>query len=199
MADLAERDDELQIMYALDGEREIPEQELQHLSGYAGSRPVRIGNAASQQRQHDVWGALLNSIHLHYESRDALDERTWAIVRKQVEHTVEHWREPDHGLWEVRGEPKHFTSSKLFCWVACDRGARLARLREEHELAARWQSVADEIHAEICERAIDRAECSPSTTTRRRWTHHFSRCRCSASCPAVMSAFGAPSTRSRRS
>ena len=155
MADLAERDDELQIMYALDGEREIPEQELHHLSGYAGSRPVRIGNAASEQRQHDVWGALLSSIHLHYESRDALDERTWGIVRGQVQSTIDHWREPDHGVWEVRGEPRHFTSSKVMCWVACDRGARLARLREEHEFAARWQSVADEIHSEICERAID--------------------------------------------
>jgi GH15 family glucan-1,4-alpha-glucosidase len=155
MADLAERDDDLQIMYTVDGAREIPERELPHLSGYAGSRPVRIGNAACQQRQHDVWGALLNSIHLHNESRDALDERTWSIVRRQVDATIRHWREPDHGVWEVRGEPKHFTSSKVFCWVACDRGARLARLREEHELAARWQSVADDIHAEICERATD--------------------------------------------
>jgi GH15 family glucan-1,4-alpha-glucosidase len=155
MADVAEQDGDLQIMYDLRGEREMPEQVLEHLSGYGGARPVRIGNAAARQRQHDVWGALLNSIHLHNESRDTLDERTWVIVRQQVESAIDQWRKPDHGIWEVRGEPKHFTSSKLFCWVACDRGARLARVRADEELSERWQSVADEIHAEICERGID--------------------------------------------
>ena len=72
-----------------------------------------------------------------------------------MEEAIEHWREPDRGIWEVRGEPKHFTSSKMFCWVACDRGARLATLREEHELAERWRRGADEIHADICEHGVD--------------------------------------------
>jgi GH15 family glucan-1,4-alpha-glucosidase len=116
---------------------------------------VRIGNGAYDQRQHDVWGALINSIHLHALSRDAVDERTWRIVKRQVEAAIANWREPDRGVWEVRGEPRHFTSSKVFCWLACERGARLARLREEWDLGARWQLAAEEIHADICEHAVD--------------------------------------------
>jgi GH15 family glucan-1,4-alpha-glucosidase len=155
MADVAERDDRIQIMYGVGGERDLTEEVLHHLSGYEGARPVRIGNAACRQSQHDVWGALLNAIHLHTESRDTLDERTWNIVRRQVEATFAHWREPDHGVWEVRGEPQHFTSSKLFCWVACDRGARLARVREDWEFAERCQAEADAIRADMCEHAVD--------------------------------------------
>ena len=104
---------------------------LAHLSGYEGASPVRIGNAAYGQRQHDMWGAVLDSVYLHTKSRDHLDERIWPILTRQVEAALEHWREPDRGIWEVRGEPKHFTCSKVMCWVAADRGARLARLRED--------------------------------------------------------------------
>ena len=155
IADVAERDSELQIMYGVDGERALEEQELSHLSGYEGARPVRIGNGAYGQRQHDMWGAVLDSVYLHTKSRDHLDERIWPILVRQVEAAIEHWREPDRGIWEVRGEPKHFTSSKVMCWVAADRGARLARLRESHDLAQRWQAAADEIHADICANALD--------------------------------------------
>jgi alpha,alpha-trehalase len=155
MADVAERDERIQIMYGIGGERDLTEEVLDHLSGYEGARPVRVGNAAAGQSQHDVWGALLNAIHTHTESRDTLDERTWRIVRRQVEATFAHWRDPDQGVWEVRGEPKHFTSSKLFCWVACDRGARLGRLREDHEFAQRCQAEADAIRADICEHGVD--------------------------------------------
>jgi GH15 family glucan-1,4-alpha-glucosidase len=94
-------------------------------------------------------------VYLHTRSRDHLDERIWPILVRQVEAALQHWREPDRGIWEVRGEPQHFTSSKVMCWVAVDRGARLARLREEDELAARWQRAADEIHADICANALD--------------------------------------------
>jgi alpha,alpha-trehalase len=125
------------------------------MTGYENARPVRIGNGAYDQRQHDVWGALLDSIWLHTKSRDGLAESTWQILGKQVEDAIRHWREPDRGIWEVRGEPRHFTSSKLMCWVACDRGARLARLREDSTRGARWQAAADEIHADICANAID--------------------------------------------
>ncbi len=155
IADVAERDDELQIMYGIDGERALTEQILEHLSGYEGARPVRIGNAAYGQRQHDMWGAVLDSVYLHTKSRDRLDERIWPILVRQVEAALDHWREPDRGIWEVRGEPKHFTSSKVMCWVAADRGARLARLRQEHDLAHRWQIAADEIHADICAHGTD--------------------------------------------
>ena len=117
--------------------------------GLRGARPVRIGNAAYKQEQHDVWGALLDSVYLHTRSRDSLDDRVWKILSRQVEEAIEHWRKPDRGIWEVRGEPKHFTSSKVFCWVACDRGARLAELREDSERAKRWREAADEIHADV--------------------------------------------------
>ncbi|MEU8380541.1 glycoside hydrolase family 15 protein [Streptosporangium sp. NPDC048865] len=154
IADVAERDEELQVMYGIDGERELDEHILDHLSGYEGAKPVRVGNAAYRHRQNDVWGAVLDSFYIHTRSRDRLDERIWPILKRQVESTIRHWREPDRGIWEVRGEPRHFTSSKVMCWVAADRGARLARIREEPELAARWQAVADEIQADVCARGV---------------------------------------------
>jgi alpha,alpha-trehalase len=156
IADVAEAEQgQLQIMYGIDGEDELTEEVVEHLGGYEGARPVRIGNSAYDQDQHDVWGALLDSVYLHTKSRDHLPERIWPILKRQVETALEKWREPDRGIWEVRGEPKHFTSSKLMCWVAADRGARLAELRGELEFAARWQSAADEIRNDICENALD--------------------------------------------
>jgi GH15 family glucan-1,4-alpha-glucosidase len=155
IADVAEGAEDLQVMYGPGGERSLEESTLDHMSGYEGARPVRIGNAAYKQRQHDVWGVLLDSVYLHTRSRDTLDERVWPILKRQVEAAIANWRKPDRGIWEVRGEPKHFTSSKMFCWVACDRGARLAELREDDEHVARWQAAADEIHADICERGVD--------------------------------------------
>ena len=155
IADVAERDEELQIMFGVGGERDIAEQTLDHLEGYLASRPVRIGNGAYNQVQHDVWGAVLDSVYIHTKSRDQLDERMWPILKRQVESAIRNWKLPDRGIWEVRGEPKHFTSSKLMCWVALDRGARLARLRDELELADEWQAIADEIHADICDHGVD--------------------------------------------
>src|SRR5919204_601169 len=154
--DVAEKtDDRLQIMYGIGGEETLTEEMLLHLDGYEHAQPVRIGNGAFAQKQHDVWGALLDSIYLHTKSRDGLAESTWEILCKQVDDAIASWREPDRGIWEVRGEPQHFTSSKVMCWVACDRGARLARLREDWERAERWQQAADEIHADVCEHAVD--------------------------------------------
>jgi GH15 family glucan-1,4-alpha-glucosidase len=155
VADVADTDSKLQVMYGVAGERQLDEHLLEHLDGYEGARPVRIGNDAFRQDQHDVWGALLDSVYLHTRSRDSLDQRVWPILSKQVEAAIENWRKPDRGIWEVRGEPKHFTSSKVFCWVACDRGAKLATVREDREKAERWQAVADEIHANVCANAVD--------------------------------------------
>jgi GH15 family glucan-1,4-alpha-glucosidase len=155
IADVAGGKEDLQVMYGVDGERELEEHVLPHLNGYEGARPVRIGNGAYRQDQHDVWGALLDSVYLHTRSRDTLDERVWPILKRQVEAAIANWREPDRGIWEVRGEPKHFTSSKMFCWVACDRGARLATLREDAEHARSWREAADEIHADVCEHGVD--------------------------------------------
>jgi alpha,alpha-trehalase len=155
IADVAERDHDLQIMYGVDGERDLAEQILGHLNGYDGARPVRVGNAAYDQDQHDLWGAVLDSVYLHTKSTDRLDDRIWTILTRQVECALKHWREPDRGMWEVRGEPKHFTSSKIMCWVAADRGARLARIRQDFELADRWQAAAQQIHADVCMNGVD--------------------------------------------
>ena len=156
VADVTEAEEGmLQIMYGIDGRAELPERTLDHLSGYENARPVRVGNAAHSQAQHDVWGAVLDSLYLHTRSRDSLPERVWPMLCTQVEAAIANWRKPDRGIWEVRGEPKHFTSSKLMCWVAMDRGAKLAELREDWDRAARWRACADEIHADICEHALD--------------------------------------------
>ena len=155
VAEMAGGAEDLQVMYGIGGERVLEEATLDHLAGYEGARPVRIGNGAYNQVQHDMWGAVLDSVYIHTKSRDRLDERLWKILVRQVEAALVHWREPDRGIWEVRGEPKHFTSSKVFCWVAADRGARLARLRQDDTLAARWQAAADEIKADILAHAID--------------------------------------------
>ncbi len=155
VTDVAERDGDLQIVYGIDGRADLTETELTHLNGYEGARPVRLGNEAYRQRQNDVWGAVLDSVYLHTRSRDRLDDRVWPVLRRQVESALEHWREPDSGIWEVRGEPKHFTSSKVMCWVALDRGSRLARLREEWELATQWQAAADEIREDVLTNAVD--------------------------------------------
>jgi GH15 family glucan-1,4-alpha-glucosidase len=155
IADVAGHDEDLQVLYGIDGERELVERTLDYLEGYEGAAPVRVGNDAYKQQQHDVWGALLDSFYLHTKSRDRLDERMWPILCRQVETAIEAWREPDQGMWEVRGEPQHFTSSKMMCWVAADRGARLAKLRNDTKRLARWQAAADEIHADICEHGVD--------------------------------------------
>jgi len=155
IAEIAEKDDGLQIMYGIGGERELTEHELDHLPGYADSRPVRIGNAAYAQQQHDVWGALLDSVYLHSKAVEYLDNRVWPILEKQVGDALKHWREPDAGIWEVRGELKHFTSSKIMCWVAVDRGARLAAMVGEHGKASEWGLAAEEIKQDILANGVD--------------------------------------------
>jgi GH15 family glucan-1,4-alpha-glucosidase len=155
IADVAEGEDALQIMYGIGGERDLTESTLDHLPGYADSRPVRIGNAAHAQRQHDVWGALLDSVYLHSQAADHLDNRIWPILETQVGQALKHWREPDAGIWEVRGELRHFTSSKIMCWLAVDRGARLARMYGETDKAAEWDLAAEEIKDDILSHGVD--------------------------------------------
>ncbi|HEX4563452.1 MAG TPA: glycoside hydrolase family 15 protein [Solirubrobacteraceae bacterium] len=156
VADLERNGDgSLQIMYGIKGQKDLRESTLDHLKGYEGARPVRIGNGAFDQRQNDVYGAVLDSVYLHSKERDHIPERLWPVLVEQVECAARVWREPDQGIWEARGEPRHYLSSKLMCWVALDRGARLAERRAEEEMSERWQALADEIHADILERGVD--------------------------------------------
>ncbi len=145
----------LQVMYGVGGEKTLTEEELPHLSGYDGARPVRIGNGAYNQRQHDVWGTMLDSVYLHVRPRAHVPERLWPILKRQVEEAIENWRLPDRGIWEVRGEPQHFVSSKVFCWAALDRGAKLAAMHNEKEYATKWSSIADEIKADVLAHGVD--------------------------------------------
>ncbi|MEV5648553.1 glycoside hydrolase family 15 protein [Nocardia sp. NPDC052254] len=145
----------LQVLYGVGGERALEESELRHMHGYDGARPVRIGNGAYDQQQHDIWGAILDSVYLHVKSRQQVPETLWPMLKRQVEAAIQHWREPDRGIWEVRGEPKHFTSSKVMCWVALDRGAKLAELHGESDYAETWAGIAAEIHADVLANGVD--------------------------------------------
>jgi GH15 family glucan-1,4-alpha-glucosidase len=144
-------DGSLQIMYGIDGRRDLTESSLDHLSGYDGARPVRIGNGAFAQRQNDVYGAVLDSILLHTRRSARLPNRLWPIVESQAEAATKVWREPDQGIWEARGAPQHYVSSKLMCWVALDRAAKLAAVRGNRDLEQRWGTTADEIRIDILE------------------------------------------------
>jgi GH15 family glucan-1,4-alpha-glucosidase len=141
-------------MYGIDGRRDLTESTRDDLSGYAGARPVRIGNGAFDQRQNDVFGAVLDSILLHTRRSERLPRRLWPIVQAQAECATRVWREPDQGIWEARGKPRHYVSSKLMCWVALDRAAKLAGIRGDPDREAKWQETAEEIRADILEHGL---------------------------------------------
>jgi GH15 family glucan-1,4-alpha-glucosidase len=147
-------DGSLQIMYGIDGRRDLTESTREDLTGYAGARPVRIGNGAFDQRQNDVFGAVLDSILLHTRRSKRLPRRLWPIVESQAECATQVWKNPDQGIWEARGKPQHYVSSKLMCWVALDRAATLADIRDDHELTAKWRDIAAEIKADILEHGL---------------------------------------------
>jgi alpha,alpha-trehalase len=150
VADLERGEDgALQIMYGIDGRRDLTEITLDDLSGYAGARPVRVGNGAFDQRQNDVFGAALDSILLHTRRSERLPRRLWPIVETQAECASKVWRDPDQGIWEARGKPQHYVSSKLMCWVAMDRAAQLAAMRGDSDMQAAWAATAEEIKADI--------------------------------------------------
>jgi alpha,alpha-trehalase len=144
----------LQIMYGIGGEKDLDESTLDHLSGYGGASPVRIGNAAYSQRQNDVYGALLDSVYIHVKVQDHLPHELWEALCRQVEAAITVWDKPDQGIWEARGDPKHYVSSKLMCWVALDRGCRLADRIGDEDRLGRWTEVADQIRADILDRGI---------------------------------------------
>ena len=155
VADLEPNDDgALQIMYGIDGRRDLTESTRDDLSGYAGAKPVRIGNGAYDQRQNDVFGAVLGSILLHTRRSQRLPRRLWPIVQSQAECATRVWREPDQGIWEARGAPQHYVSSKLMSWVAMDRAAKLAEIRGDPALKEKWQAIAEEMRADILEHGL---------------------------------------------
>ena len=157
IADLERNDDGgLQIMYGIDGRRDLTESFRDELSGYAGAHPVRIGNGAFDQRQNDVFGAALDSVLLHTRRSQRLPRRLWPLIQAQAECATAVWRQPDQGIWEARGKPQHYVSSKLMCWVAMDRAAKLAQIRGETALAATWGETANEIKADILEHGVDK-------------------------------------------
>jgi GH15 family glucan-1,4-alpha-glucosidase len=157
IADLERNDDGgLQIMYGIDGRRDLTESFREELSGYAGARPVRIGNGAFDQRQNDVFGAALDSVLLHTRRSQRLPRRLWPLIQAQAECATAVWRQPDQGIWEARGKPQHYVSSKLMCWVAMDRAAKLAHIRGETALATTWGETANEIKADILEHGVDK-------------------------------------------
>jgi GH15 family glucan-1,4-alpha-glucosidase len=149
-------DGSLQIMYGIDGRRDLSETTRDDLTGYAGARPVRIGNGAFDQHQNDVFGAVLDSILLHTQRGARLPRRLWPIVQSQAECAIKVWKDPDQGIWEARGEPKHYVSSKLMCWVALDRAAKLADIRGDSDLAASWAEIAEEIRSDILAHGVDK-------------------------------------------
>ncbi|MEV6269498.1 glycoside hydrolase family 15 protein [Kribbella sp. NPDC051936] len=155
VADLEPNSDgALQIMYGIDGRRDLAESTRDDLSGYEGASPVRIGNGAFDQRQNDVFGAVLDSVLLHTVRSKRLPRRLWPLVESQAQCAMSSWRDPDQGIWEARGDPQHYVSSKLMGWVALDRASRLARIRNDEDLAELWAKTAEEIRDDILEHGV---------------------------------------------
>jgi GH15 family glucan-1,4-alpha-glucosidase len=147
---------EIQIMYGIGGERRLTEFELPELPGYEGSTPVRVGNAASEQFQLDVYGELANVMFIGAETIGRIETRLWPRWRGIVEHVETIWREPDDGIWEARGPQRHYTYSKVMAWVVFDRATRMVERFGLDAPLDRWTQVRDEIHREVCERGFDR-------------------------------------------
>lgn len=161
------KDDTLQIMYGLRGERDLTERFIDHFSGYQGSNPVRVGNAAYTQEQHDIFGVVLDVIHqdllLRKRTPEALD-RMWTQVRSIVRTVIFSWKKPDRGIWEIRGEKRHFVFSKVLCWVAVDRAIQIAELLEKNEWAEQHRPVLHEIHQTVCDNGWDENQQSFTQT-----------------------------------
>ncbi len=146
----------MQIMYGLRGERELPEAVLSHLDGYKGSRPVRVGNAAFEQKQMDIYGELMDAALKLSEYVGKIRAEQWPALRQICDHVAASWREPDYGIWEIRGGPRHFVYSKVMCWVALDRGLAIARRYGFEADTDLWERTRSTIHAEVCDKGYSR-------------------------------------------
>ena len=139
----------LQVCYRVDGDARLDEKELPQLAGYRGSRPVRIGNAAAGQSQLDIYGEILDAAYTYAKWRDGLEEELWPVLRTLVDYAAAHWREKDESIWEVRGGPRHFVYSKVMCWVALDRGIKLATHFHLPAQVADWRAAAQNLRREV--------------------------------------------------
>jgi GH15 family glucan-1,4-alpha-glucosidase len=153
---IPDKNEKLQIMYGISGEKTLTEETLDHLAGYKGSKPVRVGNAAYVQKQNDIYGILMDVIHYQMEQfTDKNDEyeELWSIVKSIVWVVKHNWKLADKGIWEFRHEDRHFTFSKLLCWVAADRAIKIAALINEEKSVEKWEALRDEIYVDIMENA----------------------------------------------
>jgi GH15 family glucan-1,4-alpha-glucosidase len=148
----------MQIMYGIAGQRRLLEWEADWLSGYEGSQPVRIGNAAHAQLQLDVYGELVDAFHQSRVAGLELNEDNWALGLAVIEHLVEVWDQPDHGIWERRGDPRHYVSSKVMTWVAFDRGIKSAEQFGFDAPLDQWRNLRDTIHRDVCTKGFDREQ-----------------------------------------
>ncbi len=146
---------DLQLMYGIGGERRLTEFELPELEGYRASRPVRVGNGAYSQFQLDIYGEVMDSAHLYRRFGGEMDEKYWEYLRRVVDFVIEHWREPDEGIWETRGGREHFVFSKVMCWVALDRAIKAARALNLPGDLENWRAVRAEIKADVLEKGFD--------------------------------------------
>jgi GH15 family glucan-1,4-alpha-glucosidase len=146
----------MQIMYGIMGERRLLEWEAGWLPGYEGAQPVRVGNAAHAQLQLDVYGELIDAFHQWRTAKIELDQGSWSLECTVLEHLAEQWDRPDHGIWERRGDGKHYVSSKVMTWVAFDRGIKSAEKFGFKAPLAKWRALRDAIHRDVCERGFDR-------------------------------------------
>ncbi|MDG1823019.1 MAG: glycoside hydrolase family 15 protein [Flavobacteriaceae bacterium] len=153
---IPDKNEKLQIMYGIRGEKTLTEEVLDHLDGYKGSRPVRVGNAAFTQKQNDIYGILMDVIHYQIENftdDDEKHEELWSIVKSVVWVVSNNWKLADKGIWEFRHEDRHFTFSKLLCWVAIDRAIKISTLIQGGKSVDKWSALRDEIHQDIMEHA----------------------------------------------
>ncbi len=150
------KNEKLQIMYGINGEKILTERKLDHLSGFMDSKPVRVGNAAYFQKQNDIYGILMDAIHfqiLKFQDDNYKHEQLWSIVKSIVWSVNKNWKNADKGIWEFRNKDMHFTFSKLLCWVAVDRAIKISELIQRGEKAKKWESLRDEIHDDIIKNA----------------------------------------------
>ena len=153
---MPDKDEKMQIMYGINGEKKLTELELSHLSGYENSAPVRVGNAAYIQKQNDIYGILLDVIYLHFKIHFTSlnhSEELWTLVRNVVKIVERNWQLPDKGIWEIRNDDKHFTFSKVLCWTAINRAAKIADLLNQSDYAEKWNPLQEEIKADIYKNA----------------------------------------------